>query len=81
MKFGIRNNDLIIVQAKSKHLRIYEQLELLKRGKRETPIKTTVNRGGEYKNVSKFLYSRESRDIVPRKPTKVGGGIVPRLVL
>ena len=68
MKFGITNDDVINIQAYSKHLRINEQLKSLERGKREIPIKRLLIGVVDIREHSKFLNSRESRGIVPKKP-------------
>lgn len=49
MKFGILNNESIIHQAHSRHLRIYGKLGYLERRKRGTPNANDCYRGGNYK--------------------------------
>ena len=79
-KFRITNNDVINVQAHSKHLRIDVQLESLERGKRETLHETSVNGVLNIRQSPKFLNSRESRGTVLLKLMKMSGRIASRLV-
>lgn len=49
MKFGIPNNEGIIHQAHSRHLRIYAKLRYSERCKRGTSIPNDCYRDGNYK--------------------------------